>query len=135
MNDKKPRSIESFTSEKMKGFPLSEAVRVGDMLYLSGQVGIDDSQSLVPGGVAAETRQTLKNIRAILEQNGSSLDRVIKVTVLLAKIDDWAEMNEAYLPYFSGHLPARTAFGVNGLALGAQVEIECVAVAKMGSGL
>ncbi len=127
MNTKEQKSIKHFSSKRMRGFPLSEAVRFGGILYLSGQVGIDESQNLVPGGVAAETRQVLNNIQAVLEQNDSSLDQVIKVTVLLTNIDDWAEMNDAYVPYFPRHLPARTAFGVDGLALGARVEIECVA--------
>ena len=120
--------IKYFSSEKMKGFPLSKAVRVGNMLYVSGQVGIDESQNLISGGIVAETRQTMENIKAILERYGSSLDQVIKVTVMLANIDDWVEMNSAYAAYFPNQLPARSAFGVNGLVLGARVEIECMAV-------
>lgn len=108
--------------------PFSETVRVGQVLYLSGQVGTDSSLKLVPGGIAAETRQTLENIRRVLERHGLSLDHVIKCTVMLADIGEWEAMNAVYRTYFTGHLPARSAFGTSGLALGARVEIECMAV-------
>jgi enamine deaminase RidA (YjgF/YER057c/UK114 family) len=81
----------------------------------------------VGGGIREETRQTLENIRAVLEQNGSSLDRVVKCTVFLADMGEWAEMNEAYLEVFTGALPARSALGTSGLALGARIEMECMA--------
>lgn len=116
------------TSEKMKGLPFSEAVRVGDMLYLSGQLGVDRSMKLVPGGIGAETRQTMENIKATLERHGSSLDRVVKATVMLVDMKEWPEMNNIYVTYFTKHLPARSAFGATGLALGARVEIECIAL-------
>ena len=118
------------SSEKMKRAPFSEAVRVGNMLYLSGQLGIDASGKPVPGGIAAETRQALENIRETLERYGSSLDHVIKVTVMLADMAEWPAMNKVYIGYFPIHLPARSAFGATGLALGARVEIECMAVVK-----
>jgi 2-iminobutanoate/2-iminopropanoate deaminase len=108
--------------------PFSEAVRVGNMLYLSGQIGMDPSGQVVPGGIAAETRQAMDNIRATLEKFGSSLDHVVKATVMLADMGEWAEMNQVYVTYFDQHLPARSAFGCTGLALGARVEIECIAV-------
>lgn len=107
--------------------PFSEAVRVGPMLYLSGALGIDANGSLVPGGIEAETRQALANIAAILERHGSSMDRVVKVTVMLADIGEWSAMNGVYVEQFAGHLPARSAFGASGLALGARVELECLA--------
>jgi 2-iminobutanoate/2-iminopropanoate deaminase len=122
--------IEYYTSEQLKGLPFSAAVRVGKMLYLSGQIGIDGSGKLVTGGISAETRQTMENIRATLEQYGSSLDHVVKVTVMLADMSEWSEMNKVYVTYFAKHLPARSALGANGLALDARVEIECVAVLK-----
>jgi 2-iminobutanoate/2-iminopropanoate deaminase len=122
--------IEYLTSEGMKGLPFSEAVRVGDMLYLSGQLGRDSSGKMVPGGIAAETRQTMENIKATLERYDSSLDHVIKVTVMLADMTEWEAMNIVYVTYFPKHLPARSALGANGLALGARVEIECIAVLK-----
>ena len=122
--------IEYYTSEQLKGLPFSAAVRVGRTLYLSGQIGIDGSGKLVTGGISAETRQTMENIRATLEQYGSSLDHVVKATVMLADMSEWSEMNKVYVTYFNKHLPARSALGANGLALDARVEIECVAVLK-----
>jgi reactive intermediate/imine deaminase len=111
-----------------RSVPFSAAVRVDQMLYLSGQIGIDDTGNVVPGGIAAETRQAMENIRRVLERYGSSLDRVVKVTVMLADMNEWAEMNKVYVTYFPRHLPARSAMGTSGLALGARVEIECIAV-------
>jgi reactive intermediate/imine deaminase len=107
--------------------PFSEAVRVGPILYLSGVIGIDASGSLVPGGIGAETRQALANVRAILERHGSSMDRVFKCTAMLADMGEWAAMNRVYVEYFPEHLPARSAFGASGLALGSRIEIECMA--------
>ena len=107
--------------------PFSEAVRVGDMLYLSGALGVDSSGTLVPGGIEAETLQTLTNMRAVLERHGSSMDRVVKCTVMLADIQEWAAMNSVYVQHFRTNLPARSALGVSGLALGGRVEIECIA--------
>jgi 2-iminobutanoate/2-iminopropanoate deaminase len=108
--------------------PFSSAVRVGDMLYLSGQIGTDSAGKLVPGGIGPETRQTMENIRAVVESNRSSMDRVVKCLVMLADMDQWSAMNQVYVTYFPRHLPARSAMGASGLALGAQVEIECLAV-------
>jgi reactive intermediate/imine deaminase len=85
---------------------------------------------VVPGGIAAETRQTMENIKAALGRCGSSLDHVVKATVMLADMNEWAEMNTVYVTYFPDHLPARSAMGVNGLARGARVEIEVIAVVK-----
>ena len=109
--------------------PFSEAVRVGSTLYQSGAIGVAGG-ALVPGGIAAETHQALLNIRAVLQRHGSSMDRVVKCTVMLADMAEWAAMNGAYLPHFPGHLPARSAFGTSGLALGSRVEIECVATVE-----
>jgi 2-iminobutanoate/2-iminopropanoate deaminase len=109
--------------------PFSAAVRVGPMLYLSGQLGTDSAARIVPGGVAAETRQALENIKRLLEANGSSLDGVVKCTVMLADIREWGDMNQVYVTYFPRHRPARSAFGTSGLALGGRVEIECMATA------
>lgn len=107
--------------------PFSEAVAVGNMLYLSGQLGTDSTGRLVPGGIRAETRQALTNIEAALERQGLTLDQVVKCTVMLADIGEWAAMNEVYLTFFRSHRPARSAFGANGLALGARLELECMA--------
>ena len=108
--------------------PFSEAVRVGDLLYLSGSIGIDATGALVPGGIEPETRQTLANVREVLERHGSSLDRVIKVTAMLADMAEWAAMNRIYAEHFPTNKPARSAFGTSGLALGARLELECVAL-------
>ena len=111
--------------------PFSEAVRVGDLLILSGKLGTDSSGKLVTGGVKTETRQTLENIRSALDAYGSSLDQVVKCTVMLADMKEWGEMNEVYRTFFKPErMPARSALGVNGLALAARVEIECLAVVK-----
>jgi 2-iminobutanoate/2-iminopropanoate deaminase len=108
--------------------PFSAAVRVGDLLYLSGQIGTDSSGALVAGGIAAETRQTMENIRAVVERSGSSMDRVVKCLVMLADMREWGAMNKVYVSFFPRHLPARSAMGASGLALNARVEIECIAV-------
>lgn len=114
---------------EMLALPFSEAVRVGDMLYLSGQIGIvPGTTEIVPGGIGGETRQVLENIKAILERNGSSLGRVVKCTVFLADINEWPNMNEVYRTYFPKAPPARSAMAASGLALDARVEIECIAV-------
>ena len=129
MSDRSKKSkVEFLTSEGTQGLPFSEAVRAGDLLFLSGKLGTDASGQVVPGGIAAETRQTMENIKAALERYGSSFDRVVKATVMLADMAEWAEMNSVYVTYFKGRLPARSAMGVNGLARGARVEIECIAV-------
>jgi 2-iminobutanoate/2-iminopropanoate deaminase len=103
------------------------------MLYLSGQIGTGPGGRLVAGGIAAETRQALENIRDVLEKSGSSLDRVVKCTVMLADMGEWDAMNTVYAPYFAQHKPARSAFGATGLALGARVEIECWATVGPGA--
>lgn len=130
MNSQIMPDVEYLNSERMKGLPFSEAVRVGAMLYLSGQIGVDGSRKLAAGGITAETRQTMENMKAALERYGSSLDHVVKVMVMLADMNEWAEMNGVYAGYFSKHLPARSSLGANGLALGARVEIECTAILK-----
>lgn len=109
--------------------PFSEAVRVGNTLYLSGQIGIKPGTlELVPGGILAEARQTLENIRTSLEAHGYAMRDVVKCTVMLADIAEWAAFNEVYRTYFAAPYPARSALGANGLALGARVEVECFAV-------
>lgn len=108
--------------------PFSSAVRVDNTLYLSGNVGnIPGTLDLAEGGIQGETRQTLENISAVLEQFGSSMDNVVKCTVFLADMAEWGAMNEVYKTFFKNP-PARSALGANGLALGARVEIECIAV-------
>ena len=107
--------------------PFSELVRVGRMLYLSGQLGTDSTGKVITGGIQAETRQALENIKHVLAANGSSMDDVVKCTAMLADIKEWGAMNEVYVSYFPHHLPARSAFATNGLALGGRIELECMA--------
>jgi 2-iminobutanoate/2-iminopropanoate deaminase len=112
--------------------PFSALVRVGPMLYLSGQLGTDSTGHLVPGGIGPETAQALENIRALLERAGSGMGRVVKCTAMLADMAEWGAMNREYVRHFPGRLPARSAFGTAGLALGGRVELECLAVAGRG---
>ncbi|MFQ5527132.1 MAG: RidA family protein [Thermoanaerobaculia bacterium] len=110
--------------------PFSESVRVGNLLFLAGQIGAvltEGARGLPPGGIGPETRQTMENIRAALERQGLTMNDVVKCTVMLADIAEWAAMNEVYRTFFTDHFPARSAFGASGLALGARVEIECIA--------
>ena len=110
------------------GLPFSSAVQVDDTLYLSGNLGnVPGKNELVPGGIEAETRQTMDNIKTVLETFGSSMDKVVKCTVFLADMQEWPAMNAVYRTYFDNP-PARSALGASGLALGARVEIECIAV-------
>ncbi|MEP6690779.1 MAG: RidA family protein [Gemmatimonadaceae bacterium] len=108
--------------------PFSAAVRVGDMLYLAGQIGTGSDGQIVSGGIAAETKQAMTNISQVLAQHGSSLDRVVRCTVMMADMREWDAMNAVYSPFFPSHKPARSSFGTSGLALNARVEIECTAV-------
>ena len=126
-------TVEFLNSGKVypAGVPLAEAVRVGDTLYLSGQIGIQPGTlKLVPGGIKEEAKQTLTNIKTTLEAHGYTLRDVIKCTVMLADIAKWGDFNEVYKSFFSEPYPARSALGANGLAVGAQVEVECIAVAS-----
>ena len=124
-------SAEFLTSDDSANRPFSEAVRVGNWLILSGQLGRNpETGALPPGGIKPETKQTMENIKRTLEKYGSSLDQVVKCTVMLADISEWSSMNEVYVTYFPNNKPARSAFGSSGLALGARVEIECWAVVK-----
>lgn len=109
--------------------PFSEAVRVGDLIFVSGQIGNPPgSLELAPGGIRAEAQQALDNIAAILERHGSSLARVVKCTVFLLDMGEWPALNEVWVRAFPNE-PARSALGASGLAKGARVEIECIAAA------
>ncbi len=109
------------------GLPFSEAVQVGDMLYLSGQIGVmPGSNALVPGGIEAEARQTMDNIGAILQRRGLTFEAIVKCTVMLGDIDDWPVFNAVYVEYFNpDRMPARSAFAASGLAYHGKVEVEC----------
>jgi reactive intermediate/imine deaminase len=113
-----------------RDLPFSSAVQVDSTLYLSGNLGIiPGTMNLAEGGIQGETRQTMENISAVLEQFGTSMDNVVKCTVFLADMAEWGAMNEVYRTFFKNP-PARSALGASGLALGARVEIECIAVVE-----
>jgi reactive intermediate/imine deaminase len=112
-----------------RNLPFSEAVRAGGLLYLAGQLGTAPGKlELVPGGIEAEAAQALANVKAVLEHNGSSLRKVVKCTVFLADMKDWPAFNAVYRTAFTPPFPARSALAASGLALGAKVEVECIAV-------
>lgn len=115
----------------------STAIRNGDLLFLSGQIGTLPGvtpPTVVEGGVEAETRQTFENIRTVLSAAGLGLENVVKCTVFLADIADYAAVNQVYVTYFDGmDPPARSAMAGSGLALGARVEIECIAAYPPGA--
>lgn len=108
-------------------YPFSSAVQVGDVLYLSGQLGADDSgRAVVPGGIGPESERMFARIGQTLNAHGLTFDDVFKCTVYLADMNDWPAFNAIYARHFKpGRYPARSALGVNGLALGAKVELEC----------
>ena len=111
--------------------PVCAAVKFGDLVYLSGSIGNrHGALELVEGGMAAEARQALQHMGAALEAAGSAVDRVIKVNIYIVDMAEFAALNEAYLEFFGGHRPARATVAVKELALGARVEIECVAAAS-----
>jgi len=110
--------------------PFSEAVRVGDIVFLSGVLGTDSTGRLVPGGIGPETKQALENVKSALERDGLSMDRVVKCTAMLADIAEWGAMNTEYAKYFPGPKPARSAFGASGLVRGGRIELECIAAAR-----
>ncbi len=123
--------VEHFGAPALGGQPLpfSSAVRVGDVLYLSGQIGIGPGGAL-PEGIEAQTRQTMENIGAILRSAGRGWDDVFHCTAMLENMGDWPAFNRVYVTYFTpGRLPARSALGADGLALGALIEVECQAYA------
>jgi reactive intermediate/imine deaminase len=108
--------------------PFSEAVRVGNVLYLSGMIGVvPGSLKLVPGGIKPEAQQAMENIKTVLGAHGYGMKDVVKCTVMLADIAEWATFNEVYATFFGERFPARSAIGANGLALGSRVEVDCVA--------
>ncbi|MFU8815169.1 MAG: RidA family protein [Pseudomonadales bacterium] len=128
-----PARVEHLNSGRVlpTNLPFSEAVRVDGTLYLSGQIGVKPGVlELVEGGMAAEARQTMDNIRTTLQAHGHDMSDVVKCTVMLADMDEWGAFNEIYVEYFTAPYPARSAFGANGLALGARLEVECIAAVR-----
>lgn len=110
--------------------PFSEAVRVGNLLFVSGMIGNDSTGQLAPGGIGPETRQTLENVKAALERNGLTMNDVAKCTVFLVDIGEWGAMNQVYTTFFPTDKPARSALGSAALVRNARVEIECIAAIR-----
>ena len=114
-----------------RGYPFSEATVVNGIIYLSGEIGTLPDGSLISGGIIPETQQTLTNIKNKLEKIGGSMDDIFKCTCMLSDIKDWPLMSEEYKKFFNPNkLPARSAFAGSGLALGAKLEIECMAIKR-----
>jgi len=112
------------------GLPFSEFARAGDLIFLSGMIGTKPGTlGLVDGGFEAESRQALENIDLMLHAAGAARTDVLKCTVMLDDMAQWPRFNQIYAEFFGEHRPARSAFGADGLALGAAVEIECIAAA------
>jgi reactive intermediate/imine deaminase len=130
--DAQPRpAVEHFGRPVLNGqaLPFSDAVRVGETLYLSGQLGIGADGKL-PEGIEAQTKQALENVGAILKRAGLDYGDVFHCTAMLSDMANWQAMNKVYVTYFpEGKRPARSAFGANGLALGGLIELECQAYA------
>ena len=125
--------VEYINSQKNidSSYPFSEAAIVDNIVYLSGKVGRLPNGQLIKGGIEAETIQTLKNIESVLEKVGLTKEDIFKCTCMLVDIKDWPKMSKAYKSFFERkNLPARSAFAGSGLALGAKVEIECLAKVK-----
>lgn len=123
------------TSEVTRGLglPFSEVARHGDLLLLSGMVGVRaGTTELVEGGLEAEARRALENLRLMLAEVGARPDDVLRCTVMMDDIGQWGRFNEIYVAFFGDHRPARSAFGADGLALGAAVEIQCTAAVPTG---
>lgn len=123
-----PPQFHRSAAQEKAGYPFSSAVQAGPWLILSGDIGLDPATGkLVEGGIEAEARQTMDNIAATLAAHGASFDDVVKCSVFLADMGEWQRFNAVYRTYFPRHFPARSALGANGLALGARVEVECLA--------
>ena len=110
-----------------QGAPYSQGIAHGDLVFVSGQLGVDPGGNMVDGGVTGQTEQVMKNLSAILEAGGSSLANVVKATIFLADLGDFQAMNEVYGRYMGDEPPARATFQVGALPSGALVEIEVVA--------
>lgn len=122
--DKAPRSAA----------PLSQGIRFGDLLFVSGQVPVDpQSGDMVEGDIREQTRQVMENVKAIIEAAGGSMENVLKTTCFLTSMDEFSGFNEVYRSYFTGNLPARSTFEVSRLAASFRVEVEAI-VALPGQG-
>lgn len=116
-------------------YPFSKAVRAGDFVYVSGQIGTGPDGKLVEG-FDAQARQTMDNLAAVLREQGLTFNDVVKCTVMIGDMSKWSDFNVIYRTYFNaGRFPARSAFGANGLALGAALEVDCIAYAPIRPGI
>ncbi len=123
-----PAQFYSSADPALKALPFSEAVRAGDLLILSGEIGtLPGKMALAPGGIGGQSRQALENVRGILQRHGATLGDVVQCTVFLADMKDWPAFNTVYREFFKPPFPARSATGATGLALGARVELQCTA--------
>ena len=120
--------ISSVNAPKAIG-PYSSAIKSGNMLFVSGQIPVNPATGEIPQDIAAQAHQSLRNLKALVEEAGFSLSDVVKTTVFLADINDFAAMNEVYGKVFTAPFPTRSAFAVAALPKGALVEIECIALA------
>jgi len=114
--------------------PISSAIRVGDLIFLSGQIGIDDTGAVVPGGVGGQTRACLENIRDILAGYGAGMADVVQTRIFLTDFTGYADYNRVYQEFFAAPFPTRSTIGAPELALGAQIEIEAIAVLRKDKG-
>jgi len=127
--DRPPVELIGEPSINGQRLPFASAVRVGDMLYLSGQIG-NRADGTLPAGIEAQSRQVMDNIGAVLKSAGLGFGDVVKCTVMIDEIGQWGDFNKVYVTYFpDGKFPARSAFGADGLAMGALIEVECWAYA------
>lgn len=112
--------------------PFTPAVQTGNLIFLAGQIGIaaNAQGAVVVGGIQAETKQAMDNIKEVLEKSGSDLAHVVKCSVFMTDMKEWDAMNAVYATYFPDHKPARSAWGANGLSLNARVEVECIATGR-----
>jgi 2-iminobutanoate/2-iminopropanoate deaminase len=110
-----------------QGAPYNQAIRVGDLVFVAGQLGLEPGRASIEGGITEQTERVMRNLSAILEEAGSSLENLVKTTVFLTDLGDFAAMNEVYARYVGGRPPARSTVQVSALPSGARVEIEAVA--------
>jgi 2-iminobutanoate/2-iminopropanoate deaminase len=124
---------EIFSSAKYPDYPFAEAVSYNGVLYLSGDLGAGADGKLVAGGIGPESKQTMENIKATLQRHDLDMGDIVKCTVFLADISEWPAFNKVYASYFEkGRYPARSALAASALALGARVEVECIAALPRG---
>ena len=131
MSDKTDVEVLRSNAVLPANLPFPDGVRVGNLVMLSGQIGVaPGTLTLVPGGIEGETRRTFENLRLTLQAHGMTLRDIVRVQVMLADMAEWPSFNQVYLEFFPDAAPARSAFGANGLALGARVEVEVFAVRR-----